>query len=179
MNRHNKFMLAAVLLALLLTVVVSSTLAYLTDLTDPVQNVFTPGTLPPDIDETFNGTVKENVTIKNTGTVSAYIRAMVVITWEDASGNVLGTAPVSGTDYSISYGSGWTGPDANGFYYYHAVVPAQGSTTALVERCEVLGAAPVDGYTLHVEIITQTIQAEGMGGDVNSAQDAFAHALGN
>ena len=54
------------------------------------------------VEETFKNNVKSNVQVKNTGDAAAYLRAAVLVTWQDASGNVLGTAPVAGQDYSIT-----------------------------------------------------------------------------
>lgn len=161
MNRKNKFMLAAVLLALLLTVAVSGTLAYLTDLTDAVENVFTPTKVPPTVTEDpFDGETKKNVAVSNGGNIDAYIRAAVVFTWQNAEGKVLAQTPVKDTDYFISYGNGnWT-LSSDGFWYYTQPVAGNSSTTNLIDECKPLKAAPMDGYALNVEILAQSIQAE-------------------
>ena len=172
MNHKNKFILAAVLLALLLTAAVSGTLAYLADTTAEVKNVFTPASVPPVINETFTNNVKTDVIITNSGNISAYIRAAVVVTWQDSNGNVYGKAPVKDADYSISYGSAWTQVD--GFWYYADPVVAGGKTSNLINECKPLLNCEDPSFTLHVEILTQTVQSEGMG--ATSAIDAFAKA---
>ena len=173
MNRKSKFILAAVLLALLLTAAVSGTLAYLMDTTAEVKNVFTPASVPPVINETFTNNVKTDVTITNSGNVSAYIRAAVVVTWQDSAGNVYGKAPVQGTDYFIDFGDKWT-QGADGFWYYADPVAAGGKTSNLIDECKPLLNCEDPSFTLHVEILTQTVQAEGMG--ATSATDAFKKA---
>lgn len=137
--------------------VVGSSLAYLVADTTAVVNTFTPGSVSSEVKETFENGTKKDVTIKNTGNTDAYIRAMVVITWKDTSGNVYGASqPVAGTDYTISYGTGWT-LGSDGFWYYNEVVAAGESTAVLIESCEYTANAP-DGYTLSVEIIADAIQ---------------------
>lgn len=157
MKKKTILMLAA--MALLLTVTVGSTIAYLETSTLPVTNTFTPASSGTTIEEKFDDKVKNEVKIKNTGDIKSYIRAAVVITWQNAAGDVFGTVPVAGTDYSITWTKdGWT--ENGNFYYYNTAVEPGASTGVLFTACKPLKAAPKDGYTLHVEIIAQSIQAE-------------------
>lgn len=159
MKKKTILMLAA--MALLLTVTVGSTIAYLWTSTPAVINTFTPASSGTDITEDFKDNVKNNVKIKNTGDVKSYIRAAVVITWQNADGEVLGEVPVKDTDYSITWTrAGWTDLHSDGFYYYNTAVEPNASTGVLFTDCKPLKAAPKEGYTLHVEIIAQSIQAE-------------------
>lgn len=160
-NMKKKMILMLAAMALLLTVTVGSTIAYLWTSTPAVINTFTPASSGTTIEEDFKGNVKNNVQIKNTGDVKSYIRAAVVITWQNATGEVLSEVPVKGTDYSITWTkAGWTDLQSDGFYYYNTVVEPGKSTGVLFTDCKPLQAAPEDGYALHVEIIAQSIQAE-------------------
>lgn len=148
------------LLALVL-VVAGGTLAWLTA-RDSVSNSFTPAHVSCTVEETFKGTAKSNVKIKNTSDVPAYIRAYIVVTWKDAQGNVYGQLPVEGTDYIMEISNnGWL-EDRAGYYYYTSPVAAKGSTDnttgTLIESCEVKGKAPA-GCNLSVEIIAEAIQS--------------------
>jgi len=172
MKKINKKTLALLIAAaLLLTITVSGTVAYLVDSTGAVKNVFEPGYVTPTINEPGweDGKLeKSNVSITNSGNVDAYIRAMIVVTWQDGSGNVYPIPPQAG-DYTLTTGDGWT---KNGdFYYYNAKVPAGESTGNLITSCSPKVKGPATGYTLHVEILTQAVQADGIG--VNSATAAF------
>ena len=153
----------SLLIAILLLSVatVGGSLAYIFTNTDPVKNTFTPSEVTCKINESMNGTEKKDVTVTNTGDTAAYIRAAVVVTWQNAAGEVLGELPVAGTDYVISFDTAnWK--ESNGYYYYTGKVAA-GATTpeALINSCTVKTKAPVDGYTLHVEIIADAVQADG------------------
>lgn len=159
-------------IVLMLTIAIGGTIAYIVANTEPVVNTFTPGEVPITIHETFDGETKSDVYVTNDGNVPAYIRAKIIVTWKDAQGNVSGT-PVQTSDYSITWGNGWT-EEADGFYYYNASVEAGDPTTNLINSCTKKGTPP-DGYDLSVEIIAESIQAEGMGG-VSNAQQAFAAA---
>lgn len=185
MKRMNsKAVVLLITIAVLLTVTVGGTVAYLAASTPSVTNVFTPGSVEPGIEETLEGSVKKNVTVKNNGTVDAYIRAMIVVTWQDTNGNVYPKTPVVGTDYDININTGdWE--LSGGFYYYKGgtnggKVSAQGSTSNLINTCQLKeGATVPSGYALHVEILAQAIQADGWDSGVDTAQEAFAAAADN
>lgn len=159
MNRKTILLLIAAVL--ILGMAIGGTVAYLTATTGEVTNTFTPGKVDITVEETFDGETKTNVSIKNTGNVDAYIRAKVVVTWQDANGNVYGTMPVVNEDYTITWGTtGWDLETSDGFYYHTTAVAPNGNTSVLITSCEpVEGEAPA-GYNLHVEILAQAIQAE-------------------
>lgn len=160
-------------IVLMLTIAIGGTIAYLVTNTDSITNTFEPGRVPITIEESFNGETKSDVYVTNTGNVPAYIRAKIIVTWKNARGEVSGT-PVKSSDYSITWGKGWTYNSTDGFYYYNDKVGAPGSTKNLIESCTRSVTPPV-GYDLSVEIIAESIQADGMGG-VNNAQEAFNKA---
>lgn len=154
-------------LLLLFTVGAGTALAFLIDGPKSIINTFTPSEVTCKVDETFKNNVKSDVKIKNTGDTEAYIRAAVIVTWQDSNGNVSAIAPVKDMDYEITYQLSDTGWIKQGdFYYYKNPVPPvsttgeteTGKTGVLISSCRPLKAGP-DGYTLHVEIIAEAIQA--------------------
>ena len=152
---------AALLLAMaaILCGAVGSTAAYLVAATPTVTNTFAAPELETEIRESFDGDVKNSVRIANTGGVAAYIRAAVVVSWQDAAGQVYAQRPVAGRDYSIRWLlNGWT---SVGSYYYHtAPVAPGGETGVLFTECRPLRPAPAEGYGLHVEILSEAVQAD-------------------
>lgn len=171
-----KSLLLAAGIVLMLTIAIGGTIAYLVANTESITNTFEPGRVPISVDESFTGGVKSDVKITNDGNVPAYIRAKIIVTWKDAQGNVSAVKPVLGTDYSMNINTAdWT--EAGGFYYYKESVEATGKTTNLIESCT-RSVTPPDDYDLSVEIIAESIQADGMDG-VSNAKDAFAKANGN
>lgn len=159
-RRHNGksvALLAAVVMVL--GTLVGTTVAYLFMGTDSIVNTFTPSSVTVEIDEKFDNKVKNDVTVKNTGDVDAYIRAAVVVTWQDSEGQIYPTAPVAGTDYTVSYpGNGWQ--EHNGYYYYTSVVAPEASTGILLTACKPVEGRTPDGYHLVVEILASAIQSE-------------------
>lgn len=157
-RRSGKSAALLVSLLLLLTVTVGGTIAFLMDSDGPLSNLFNPSQVTTKVEETLSGDTKKDVYIKNTGDTDAWIRAAVVVTWQDAGGNVYGQAPVDGTNYEITWGTGWqTGDD--GFYYWTSPVKAEtGVTGDLIETISPKGNPPADGYYLTVEIIGSGIQ---------------------
>ena len=145
------------LLALLLAVA-GGTLAWLTA-QDSVSNTFTPAHVTCNVEESFNGTAKSDVKIKNTSDIPVYIRASIIVTWKDPSGNVYGQLPVADTDYTIGYGTGWT--RQGDYWYCNSEVAVGANTPELISSCtEVAGKAPKENYRLSVEIIAEAIQSQ-------------------
>lgn len=186
LGKHSSLRLSWVLLgAVLLVSIAGGTLAWFGQ-TDGVTNIFTSGSVKPQIDETFDTgyTVKQDVKIKNTGTMPAYLRASVAVYWLDEGGNQLWDAPVLGNDYSIEWnvatsdtpdapaapdalaGGQWLQGD-DGFYYWSMPVDKKQNTGVLIKKASQIGGTPAEGKKLVVDIASQALQAEG------TAKNAF------
>ena len=172
-RRWQKSKAMLVSLLLIIGVTISGTLAYIVADSGPVKNTFTPSEVTTEVVETVCENTKSNVQIKNTGDTTAYIRAAVVITWQDENGNVLGELPAEETDYAITYNldSGWK-KGADGFYYWTAPVLSDDEdafnchTGVLINSCEAKNIIKVIGagedtvaYHLAVEVIGSGIQS--------------------
>lgn len=153
----DRVVILLVSLVLVLGAVIGGTLGYLTSQVK-VTNTMEPGTINTEIDEELNDNVKSNVTVKNTGNSDAYIRAVVVVTWQNEEGEVYPQVPVAGTDYTITYGTDWE--NEGQFYYYKGVVPGGQTTSNLIVSCEPQGNQAPEGYDLNVEILASAIQSE-------------------
>ncbi len=155
--KRSGILLAAVIV--LLAGAVGGTWAFLVAQSEPVQNNFTYAHVRCRIDETFDGTTKSDVKIQNTGDIPAYIRARIVVTWKDTSGNV-SAVPVKNTDYTIAFNENekdWT--QQGDYWYCKTAVDAGEETPVLITKCEKKGNAPKD-YDLSVEILADAIQSE-------------------
>ena len=155
---------AAVALVLMLVLSVGGTVAYLSTATGSVINTFTPTPVECTVvEDPFNqgkSTLKTNVSVQNTGKADAHIRATIVVTWQDAAGNVYGQVPVKGEgkDYVLEINdTGWE-KGTDGYWYCIAAGSPDTQTAVLIESCTALTS--LDGYTLNVEILAQAIQAE-------------------
>lgn len=156
--KRSGILLAAVIV--LLAGAVGGTWAFLVAQSEPVQNNFTYAHVSCTIKEKFNGTTKSNVQIQNTGDIPAYIRARIVVTWKDASGNVSSAVPVKDTDYTITFnGEKWT--QQGDYWYCKTAVNPNGFTPELITECKKTDNpnAP-DDYDLSVEILADAIQSE-------------------
>lgn len=162
-------------LVLLAVVLTSTSLAFLIDQTPAVVNKFDPGEVTASITEDFNEdkTVKQDVAIQNTGNTNAYIRAKVVVTWQDSEGNIYAQAPVAGEDYTIEYNNNdWV--SKAGYWYCKTAVAPNDSTPVLVDKCEQLAQEPND-YHLVVEILADAIQST----PATAVQDAWGVTVGD
>lgn len=132
--------------------------AYLASRPDPITNEFTPASVTCEVNETFENGVKKNVSISNTGNVPAYIRAFVVVNFQNSNGEVLATAPEEGKDYTVTWAeSGWI-KGQDGFWYYASAVAPGRNTTNLIESASVISAP--DSFNLNIRVIASAIQAE-------------------
>ena len=160
MKKRISVILAAVLLV---AAAVGTTVAFLVDRTPSVENTFQPVAVSCRVLESFDAAtnVKSNVSVQNTGDISAYVRAAVVVTWvSQESGSTYGGAPVAGTDYTVSMGeSGWQ-QGADGFYYCNAPVAAGAATPTLINSIAPVAERAPEGYVLSVQIVASAIQAE-------------------
>ena len=138
----------------------------------------------PEVAETFENGVKYNVKFTNTADYSVYVRAAVVVTWQNADGEVYSVRPITNTnasiaDYQLDIDStDWFFDAESGLYYYKHPVPGGESTTVLLNNCRQTGTAPA-GYKLHVELVCQTVQAKGTtdDGNVPAVVDAWGVTL--
>ena len=165
-KKADRAVLLLVSLVLVLSAAIGGTLGYLTSQVNVV-NTMEAGTIDTTVVEDFDGSVKKNVTVENTGNSDAYIRAVIVVTWQDKAGNVL---PVSSGDYVMNQlDINWT-KENDGFWYYNGVVAENEKTTNLINECKVEeGVTPPEGYNLNVEILASAIQAE----PAQAVQDAW------
>ena len=168
MKKFNKKSLALLIVAaLLLTITVSGTVAYLVDSTNALVNTFKPTYVKVTVEDQIENGVKKNVVITNSSNIDAYVRVAVVANWYDANGKIV--APWTG---SIPYNSPWF--HSGGFYYYPHKVSAGATISPALFDQYTPGTVPVTGAHLEMDIIVQAIQADGMG--ATSAQDAFSKA---
>ena len=120
MKKHrNKYTLLLVCLLLTVAIAVSGTIAYLFTSSDPVVNTFTPVLPEIEIPEEFDKTIKENATIQNTGDVDSFLRARIVVTWQNDKGEVYPETPDPNSDYTMRNGANWQ--EVDGCYYYKKV----------------------------------------------------------
>ena len=166
LRRWPKWLPAAAAVALIATLAVGGTLAWLSAYTQPVKNTFVMGTVPPQVTENFeNHRVKEDVAVTNTGNIPAYIRVALVCTWQDDNENVVGE-PASLDNLTIDWGtegsSGTADNPGNGwikigdYYYYTQPVAAGATTSNLIDKAEVKTA---NGYRMNLQVIADSIQA--------------------
>ncbi len=124
-----------------------------------VDNAFILGTVVPSVTETFDPTtgVKETVSVQNNGNAPVYIRALVLVSWQDASGATLSAQPTAGTDYEFTGAeTGWT-LGGDGYYYCTSPVQPGDSTPILVQKLTDKNADA--GRYLCVDVIAQAVQA--------------------
>ena len=164
-------------LVLLIALTVGTTVAFLIDDTNAVENTFQPAQVSCAIQETFDGNEKTDVKVKNTSNIDAFIRAEIIVNWVKAeTGNIVPAVP-AGYSYTLSLNTvDWT--ENGGYYYYSGKVAPDAVTKNLITS--VLPVYP-EGvnianalYQLQVTILAEAIQADGL--NATTAQEAWANA---
>ena len=153
MNRTAVLLIAVILL---ISTAVGSTVAFLATKTEPVENSFEYANVSCKVTQNCD-TDGSIVQVKNTGTISAYIRAAVVANWIDVDGNIAASVP-EGYSYDLTCSSGCWAQGTDGFFYYLLPVAPGASTEGNLLTCTV--TCPEDPeYTLSVEVLTEAIQS--------------------
>lgn len=151
---------AAVILSLAVIVGLglAGTIAWLTA-SSQASNTFQPTSVACSVNEssclsTSGGlTEKKNVSVTNTGTMSAYIRVALVASWKDADGHI--ASPVASGDYTLSLNT--TDWFKEGDYYYcKTPVGAGNDSPALINSCTVSQAN--GSLRFELQVIASAIQ---------------------
>lgn len=144
-------------LLLLVTVVVGGTIAYLVTNTAPIENKFTPSHVSCEVTETFNGTVKSNVNVKNTSDIAAYIRVkLVTYRVNDGGQHIGGTAEIP----AFTLGENWV--EYGGYYYYTLQVAPNGGQPAsnLADSMTLTSSySDADGGHQAIDVMAEAIQS--------------------
>ena len=158
--RMNKLAILFIAVVMLIGAVVGSTVAFLVTETKPVENKFTYASVSCTVSESFNGTTKENVQIKNTGTTDAYIRATYVVNWLNKDGTIAASVP-EGYEYKLTENPDgkWTYNPNDGYFYYWTPVAPGGLTADSLLTCIVTKQPDNPQYILSVEILATAVQS--------------------
>lgn len=155
---NKKSIIIIVAVTVILTAAAGGVWAFLESRPDPITNEFTPAYVTCEVDETFENGIKKDVSVRNTGNVGAYIRAVVIVNFQNAEGEVLSSSPKEGIDYTVVWAeSGWI-KGADGFWYYSSAVAPGKNTADLIESASAVTAP--DGFSLNIRVIATAIQAE-------------------
>jgi hypothetical protein len=144
--------------ALLVVILIAGvTLAWLEAQSEPLLNTFGTAEITCTVVETFSDGTKSDVSIRNTGTMDAYIRVALIPVWKD--GSQIAGLPASLNDctmeWSGGYGSVWV-VGTDGYYYCKQPVPAGACTPLLIDKCT---ASPHGNYLFELQISAQAVQA--------------------
>ena len=165
MRSHKRPIWAALLLILVLTATAAGTAyAYLSNKSNTVTGNMTPATefVPNVVVDGTNIVQNLKVDIGEPG-YAVYVRATILVTWQKDSGEIYIEPPTEGTDYILNWNDTQWFRGADGFYYHKARVNSGADTGVLLNSLDQApGASPPDaGYSIHVDVAFQTIQAYG------------------
>ena len=141
---------------LLLALAIGGTVAWLSTKDAPITNTFKPSKVACEVTENFNGEVKSNVNVKNTGTINAFVRVkLVTYRTNDQGQHIGGTAFLP----TFTLGANWVSHD--GYYYYKLpVAPGEMPETNLTDSMTLIGSyMDTDGGKQAVDVMAEAIQS--------------------
>ncbi len=153
-----KMMVLAISIILLLSTAVMGTMMFLVSKTPVVTNTFDPAKVTCEVQEQFDGTVKKDVTAKNTSNIDAYLRIKLVSYRVNTDGERIGGTVVIP---NFTPSSGWFEQD--GFYYYHKpVAPGEIPEVKLIgdSGITLVTYTDADGGKQVIEVIAEAIQTK-------------------
>ncbi len=110
-------------------------------------------------------TAKANLSVEvGKHTYPVYVRVSIVANWVDSNNKVYCQVPTVSFNYDTE---NWT-LYKDGYYYYNKAVASGNETLALLLTDITTSTSPPTGYTLHLEVLTETIQAVGITDDGKS-----------
>ena len=152
-GRATAMLLATVMLFAL---AVGGTIAWLTDKDRPLVNTFDPSKVTCEVQEKFDGKVKSDVNVKNTGDIDAFIRVkLVTYRTNDAGQHIGGTAALP----QFTLGANWV--EYNGYYYYTLpVAPGDNPATKLTDSMTLTESYDdADGGHQSIDVMAEAIQS--------------------
>ena len=142
--------------AMLLALAIGVTAAWLSAKDAPITNTFNSSRVDCEVTESFNGTVKRNINVKNTGDTEAYIRVkLVTYRTNDQGQHIGGTAALP----SFALGENWV--EYGGYYYYTLPVAAGEKPAANLTDSMTLTTAytDADGGHQSIDVMAEAIQS--------------------
>ena len=129
---------------------------------EEVLNTFRLGSVSCKVEESFDGNIKENVSVKNTSGVAVFIRSKIIVTWMSSNGeSVYSEAPVFDKDYIMEINTDDWFLGTDGYYYFNNEVNSGSNTSALIKEAKVKdGADSPEDFYLSIEIISSAVQAK-------------------
>ena len=141
---------------LILALAIGGTIAWMSTKTDSVVNTFNPSRVTCEVKEGFDGKVKTDVNVQNTGDIPAFIRVKLVSYRTNEAGQHIGGVAKAP---SFDFGAGWV---KYGDYYYYTkpVAPKAMPENNLANSITLKDSyEDADGGHQSIDVIAEAIQA--------------------
>lgn len=151
---RKKYRIGSIAFILILLCAVGVTWAYLSAETGAKKNAFEPGRVTCEVVESFDGTVKRDVNVRNTGNIDAYLR-VALKGWRVSDGKHVGG---QAQPPAFVPGPGWVKHGA--FYYYtKPVAPQALPEHPLVKEMTLTSYKGMDPGAQSITVTAEAIQA--------------------
>lgn len=152
--------LTATCLVLFLFCGIGGTLAFLIDSTGPIKNIFTAATVKNEVKEKFDGTVKSEIVVENTGDTPVYVRVKLISYRIKVDKDGVETI-VGGASEIPSFIAerDWFYDSTTKCYYYKKVLEKTGDKTTNLLGASITLQEYEDGSKQVIEVLSEAIQA--------------------
>lgn len=176
-NRKYAYLLLG--LIMFLTIVSGSVLAYMYKVTDEIDNKFNLPVVSCVIEESFDGTNKNDIKVKNTGDINAYLRVTLVSYWVKKNGSNYDIVGEPSEMPSFELTEGWVKSDSSYTYYYMDPIEPENYTPNLIKQGTTMSLKAEGEYLQVVDVFAEAIQALGTTdvGDIPAVTDAWGVTL--
>ena len=153
--------------------VVGTTVAYLVSEAPEEVNEFVPAKVTCVVEEKNDNGIKNDVVVRNTGNIDAYIRAFVVVNYvSQEDGKIFANAPREDVDYTVDWGNDWIKGN-DGFWYYSKAVAPDTITANLINTAT--PTTVINGYDLQMQVVATAFQSQ----PETAAEEAWGIAIEN
>lgn len=166
------------LIAILLVGGIGAVLAFIFTSTPSIENVFTPSKVTIEIEEEFDGDVKENIAVTNKGDTEIYVRVKLISYRVKDDKRIGGKADIP----NFTPQNGWFEKD--GYYYYPLPLSPDGEAKVLIKELVLKDYTGVDAdggkqvIEVHGEGI-QSLPTSVVEGKWNVTVDSDGNLVGN
>lgn len=154
MKERRIYLITLISLLIALLMLCGSVVAYMFRQSDTIKNDLVPSVVACDVVETFDGTDKSSVKVRNTGNIDAYIRIRLVSYWIDEHDNIV---PKESFLPELNFDSNWI-KGSNDTYYYNTPVSPGLFTGELLKSPITL--TEEDGCKQVIEVFAEAIQSK-------------------
>lgn len=177
--KNKRILCLAFSLMLIVPLFANSSLAWVSSNAREITNKFVLGSIGASVVEKFDGNIKSNVAVKNSGNTADYVRVNLVVQVLDEQGNIVAT-PNDDISFENCFNiKGFNSENwlkIGEFYYYKKSLPAGEKSEVLFSK--VTPKIKFNNTSLNLIVMSQGIQKSGISSWTDVSLDTNGNIIG-